>query len=134
MSDHLAEYKVSSVENHIFIVRGQKVILDADLARIYGVQTKRLNEQVVRNSERFPEDFMFQLTDTELDVLRSQFATSNIGRGGRRYRPYVFTEHGMLMAANVLNSKQAIRMSVFVARPPETSSRGRILPVPVSLN
>lgn len=96
-------------------IRGQSVILDSDLATLYGVTTKRLNEQAKRNSERFPSDFLFQLTDQEWNALRSQNATSK-GRGGRRYSPYVFTEHGAVMAANVLNSKLAIQMSVAVVR------------------
>jgi hypothetical protein len=96
-------------------IRGQKVILDSDLARIYGVTTKRLNEQVRRNAKRFPSDFLFQLTATEVESLRSQIATSN-SRGGRRYMPYAFTENGAVMAANVLNSPAAVRMSVFVVR------------------
>ena len=107
------------IESLIHIVRGQKVILDADLARIYGVTTKRLNEQVKRNLKRFPSDFMFRLTKPEIeDVLhlRSQFATSNNRRGGLRYYPYAFTEHGAIMAANVLNSPSAVQMSVFVVR------------------
>ena len=92
------------VETLIHEIRGQRVILDTDLARIYGVPTKRLNEQVKRNGERFPEDFAFQLTAREASDLRSQFATSR-SHGGRRYLPYAFTEHGALMAANVLNSR-----------------------------
>ena len=96
-------------------IRGQKVILDSDLARIYGVPTKRLNEQVQRNAKRFPSDFLFQLTATEVESLRSQIATSNT-RGGRRYLPYAFTENGAVMSANVLNSPAAVRMSVFVVR------------------
>ena len=94
-------------------IRGHAVILDADLATLYGVSVKRLNEQVRRNMERFPEHFMFRLTDAEWKRLRSQIATSK-GRGGRRYIPYVFTEHGAIMAANVLNSSQAIKMSIAV--------------------
>ncbi len=88
------------------------------LAALYGTSTKRLNEQVRRNAERFPADFMFQLTNQELGVLRSQFATSNVrpGRGGRRYLPFVFTEHGALMAANMVNTPRAIAASVFVVR------------------
>ena len=85
----------------------------SDLAALYGVPVKRLNEQVRRNTERFPEHFMFQLTDAEWERLRSQIATSK-GRGGRRYTPYAFTEHGAIMAANVLNSSQAIQMSIAV--------------------
>src|SRR4030043_383112 len=91
-------------------------MLDSDLAELYGVTTKRLNEQIRRNLGRFPDDFMFQLTPQEADSLRSQFATSKPERGGRRYLPYAFTEHGAIMAASVLNSPQAVRMSVFVVR------------------
>ena len=98
-------------------IRGQKVILDSDLARIYGVPTKRLNEQVRRNIKRFPPDFIFQLTVKEADSLRSQIATLKSGRGQhRKYLPYAFTENGAIMAANVLNSPEAVRMSVFVVR------------------
>jgi len=96
-------------------IRGQRVILDADLARIYGVPTKRLNEQVRRNAKRFPPDFLFQLTAVEIENLKSQIATSS-SHGGRRKLPYAFTENGAIMAANVLNSPQAVRMSVFVVR------------------
>ena len=80
------------IERSILLIRGHKVILDSDLAELYGVTTKRLNEQVRRNLPRFPEDFMFQLTESETYLLRSQFATSKKGRGGRRYLPYAFTE------------------------------------------
>jgi len=104
------------VESRILILRHQKVILDADLAELYAVSVKRLNEQVKRNRERFPDDFVFQLTAKEHKILRSQIATSNSERGGRRYRPYAFTEHGAIMAATILNSRRAIRMSVFVVR------------------
>jgi hypothetical protein len=105
------------VERRILLARGQKVLLDSDLASLYGVTTKRLNEQVKRNIERFPEDFMFQLTADEHDALRSQIATLKTGRGQhRKYRPFVFTEHGAIMAASVLNSSQAIEMSVYVVR------------------
>jgi hypothetical protein len=101
----------------ILILRGQRVIIDAELAALYGVTTKRLNEQVKRNAERFPEDFMFQLTAEEDAALRSQIATSNgPGRGGRRYAPYAFTEHGAIQAANVVNSPRAVQMSVHVVR------------------
>lgn len=103
------------IDNLIREIRGQKVILDADLAGLYGVPTKRLNEQFRRNRKRFPDDFAFQLTVEEAAALRSQNATSSL-HGGRRYRPYVFTEHGALQAANILNSPDAIRMSVFVIR------------------
>jgi hypothetical protein len=106
----------SAVESRILFLRHQRVILDADIAQLYGVPVKRLNEQVKRNQERFPSDFMFQLSEKEHGALRSQFATSNEGRGGRRYTPYVFTEHGAIMAATVLNSERAVQMSVFVVR------------------
>jgi len=104
------------VESRILILRHQKVILDADLAELYAVPVKRLNQQVKRNKERFPDDFVFQLTPREDKILRLQIATSSAAHGGRRYRPYAFTEHGAIMAATVLNSKRAIRMSVFVVR------------------
>ena len=113
---------VEQIESQIFLIRGQKVMLDQDLAELYGVETKRLNEQVRRNSERFPEDFMFQLTAEEFSSLRSQIATSNnptatpAGRGGRRHLPYAFTEHGAIMAASVLNSPRAVETSVQVVR------------------
>lgn len=95
------------IESRILLIRSHKVILDSDLAQLYGVATKRLNEQVKRNKERFPSDFMFQLTAREALTLRSQIATSNRGHGGRRYQPYAFTEHGAIMAASVLNSHRA---------------------------
>jgi len=98
------------------ILRRQRVILDTTLAELYSVSVKRLNQQVNRNRERFPVDFMFQLTKEEYESLRLQNATSNKGRGGRRYFPHVFTEHGAIMASTVLNSKPAVEMSVFVVR------------------
>ena len=100
----------------IIIARGLKVILDSDLANLYGVETRRLNEQVKRNQSKFPEDFMFQLCKKEFEILKSQIATSSSNWGGRRTSPFVFTEHGALQAANVLNSEQANRMSVFIIR------------------
>lgn len=105
-----------NIVSHIRIVRGRKVILDSDLAALYGVSTKRLNEQVKRNLDRFPSDFMFQLTQAETDFLRSQFATSSKSQGGRRFLPYVFTEHGTLMAANILNNPIAIAVSIEIVR------------------
>ena len=116
------------IESLILNLRGLKVILDADLAEIYGVPTKRLNEQVKRNTDRFPEDFMFQLTALELENLKSQIATasqeafpmrSQIATASRRnirHRPHAFTEHGAIMAATILNSPEAVAMSVFVVR------------------
>ena len=98
-------------------IRGQKVILDSDLARIFGVPTFRFNEAIKRNRERFPSDFMFQLTAVDAESLRSQFAILKKGRGQhRKFLPYAFTENGAVMAANVLNSPEAVRMSVFVVR------------------
>jgi hypothetical protein len=92
------------------------VILDSDLARLYGVPTKALNQAIKRNSERFPSDFAFELSQNEWERLRSQIVTSNQTRGGRRYLPQAFTEHGVVMAANVLSSPLAITMSVYVVR------------------
>lgn len=101
----------------IFVLRGQRVILDRELAAIFGVTTKRLNEQVKRNHERFPPDFMFELTAAEAESSRSQIATLNRGRGKNlKYLPRAFTEHGAIQAANVLNSARAIAMSVYVVR------------------
>jgi hypothetical protein len=97
-------------------IRSQKVVLDTDLALIFGVPTFRFNEAIKRNRERFPNDFMFQLTAAEAESLTSQIAMSKPGRGGRRTLPYAFTENGAIMAANVLNSPEAVRMSVFVVR------------------
>jgi hypothetical protein len=105
-----------SIDLRIMILRHERVILDTALAELYNVSVKRLNEQTKRNRKRFPADFMFQLTPRENKSLRSQFATSNIGRGGRRSLPNAFTEHGAIMAATVLNSEQAVEMSVFVVR------------------
>lgn len=110
---------IARIEDQIYTIRGKRVMLDADLAGLYGVTTRRLNEQVRRNAGRFPEDFAFQLTDQEVAILMSQNATSSRdtrGHGGRRKRPLVFTEHGAIMAASVLNSPRAVEMSVFVVR------------------
>jgi hypothetical protein len=105
-----------AIENKILVVRGRQVMLDEDLADLYGVETKRLIEQVKRNLERFPEDFMFQLSKDEVAALRSQIATSNNGRGGRRYAPYVFTELGVAMLSSVLRSKTAIAVNIEIMR------------------
>jgi hypothetical protein len=102
------------VDSKIFVLRGQRVILDTDLAELYGVQVRHLNQQAKRNAERFPQAFRFQLSEHELKILKLQNVISSEGHGGTRYRPYVFTEHGTIMAATVLNSKRAIEMSVFV--------------------
>jgi len=104
------------IERRIYLMREHKVMLDSDLAELYEVTTKRLNEQVKRNRGRFPADFMFQLNLDESRHLRSQIATSKTGRGGRRYQPYVFTEHGALMLASVLNSEAAIHASIQIVR------------------
>ncbi len=108
--------ELALIEEKIYIIRGQKVMLDADLAELYQVETRRLNEQVKRNIERFPEDFMFQLTEKEVEELpmRSQFATAS--KRNVRYRPFVFTEHGAVMLASVLKSKTAIEASLHVVR------------------
>ena len=100
----------------IYEVRGHKMMLDFDLARVYGVETKSLNRAVKRNADRFPKDFMFQISSNEWKNLKYQIGTSSSGHGGRRRRPYAFTEHGAIMAANVLNSARAVQMSVFVVR------------------
>ena len=102
------------VINKIHFIRGNKVMLDSDLADLYGEETRRLNEQIKRNIERFPSDFMFQLTENEFENLKSQFATSSWG--GRRKLPYVFTEHGVLMLSSVLNSKKAISINIQIVR------------------
>jgi len=107
---------IERIEQAIYLIRGQRVMLDNDLAKIYGVPTKRLKEQVRRNSDRFPRDFMFPLTLQEIMNLRSQFATSSSGWGGARYLPMAFTEHGAIMLANVLNSPKAVKASIAVVR------------------
>jgi predicted amino acid-binding ACT domain protein len=108
----------ADIDALILELRGQKVILNADLARLYGVSTKALNQAVKRNEEKFPADFMFRLSNHEAEDLwrsRSQFVTLKRGQN-IKYLPYAFTEHGAIMAANVLNSRQAVQMSVFVVR------------------
>lgn len=102
------------VDSKILALRGHRVILDADLAELYGVQVRHLNQQVKRNAKRFPPAFRFQLSPQEFKILRSQNVISSEGHGGTRYMPYAFTEHGAIMAATVLNSERAIEMSVFV--------------------
>lgn len=116
MNKSLERVPIDRVESAIMLVRGEKVILDSDLAKLYGVTTTRLNEQVRRNQDRFPEDFAFRLSKDEYADLISQFATSSLRHGGRRKLPLVFTEHGAIMAANVLNSKSAVLASVQVVR------------------
>lgn len=107
---------LETIERRILQIRDHKVMLDKDLAELYGVTTARLNEQVKRNIGRFPNDFAFQLTQKEFDLLMSQIATSNTGRGGRRKLPWVFTEHGILMLSSVLRSEQAIQANIAIMR------------------
>jgi len=129
MSDTKSLVPVERIERMILLIRGQKVMLDADLAELYGVETKTLNRAVKRNIERFPDDFMFQLTEEEGEVLRCQFGTSNgaldlrlqnvtskDGRGGRRYPPYVFTELGVAMLSSVLHSPRAVAVNIDIMR------------------
>jgi hypothetical protein len=106
----------SLIERRIYLIRGQEVMLDNDLAELYQIETKTLNRAVKRNTERFPKDFMFQLTGEEGKSLRYQFGTSNEGRGGRRTLTYAFTEHGVVMLSSVLHSKRAIAMNIFIVR------------------
>jgi hypothetical protein len=110
------ELSVQLIEQRIYLIRGQKVMIDFDLAELYGVTTSRLNEQVRRNRKRFPEDFMFQLTREEAESLRSQIAISKTGRGGPRYLPKAFTEQGVAMLSTVLNSERAIEVNITIMR------------------
>ncbi len=104
------------IERAILLIRGEKAMLDRDLAALYGVSTKVLLQSVRRNAERFPADFMFQLTDEEVEILRSQFVTSSSGHGGRRYIPYAFTEQGVAMLSSVLRSKRAVEVNIAIMR------------------
>ena len=108
----MVKNEIKPIQNLIYEIRGQKVMMDSDLARLYEIETKILNKAVKRNIERFPDFFMFQLTEDEFNSLRFQFGTSNEGKGGRRYLPYVFSEHGVLMLSSVLNSKKAISVNI----------------------
>ena len=105
---------VERVAAQMYVIRGQTVMFDADLAALYGVETRALVQAVKRNAERFPQDFMFQLTDKEAEHLRSQFVTSSWG--GRRYNPYAFTEHGVAMLSSVLRSKRAVEVHITIVR------------------
>jgi len=108
---------VEAITRRIYLIRGQKVMIDSDLAELYQVPTKRLNEAVRRNIKRFPEDFMFQLTTEEASALRSQFATLETGRGRySKYAPLAFTEHGVAMLSSVLHSDRAIQMNIVIIR------------------
>jgi len=104
------------IQKIIYEIRKHKVMLDRDLAELYGVELKAMNQAVKRNIDRFPSDFMFQLTEKEWNILRSQFVTANESFSKVRFRPYVFTEHGVLMLSNVLNSTKAIQMSIQIIR------------------
>ncbi|MGE3610887.1 MAG: ORF6N domain-containing protein [Bacteriovoracaceae bacterium] len=110
------EFQIQKIEAMIYTIRGQKVMLDRDLAALYRVETKRLNEQVKRNIDRFPLDFMFRLTAEEFEVLKSQFATSKPGSGGKQKLPLVFTENGVAMLSGVLKSKEAIQVNISIMR------------------
>jgi ORF6N domain len=116
----LAESRVAipteRIEHAILVVRDEKVMLDRDLAALYGVETRALVQAVRRNRERFPDDFMFQLSKEELDNLRSQTVISSSGWGGRRYPPYAFTEHGVAMLSSVLRSQRAVRVNIEIMR------------------
>jgi hypothetical protein len=113
----IAPLSIGEIAQRIHLIRGQRVVLDSDLAAFYGETTKRFNQQVSRNRERFPEDFMFRLNNEEYESLRLQFATLKTGRGQhRKYLPHVFTEHGAIMAATLLNSARATALSVYVVR------------------
>ena len=107
---------LESVASKIYLIREHKVMLDADLADLYGVPTKAFNRAVKRKERRFPEDFMFQLTMEEAEALRCQIGTSNKGRGGRRYLPYAFTEQGVSMLSSILNSERAIQVNITIMR------------------
>ncbi len=110
------EFKLECINEMIYIIRGQKVMLDSDLAKLYGVETKALNRQVRRNLIRFPEDFMFQLTKEEYESLKCQIGTSKEGRGGKQKHPLVFTENGVAMLSSVLKSDQAALVNIAIMR------------------
>jgi len=116
MNEKMIKISIERIEQAIFLIRGQKVLLDADLAQLYGVETKILNKAVKRNLDRFPDDFMFQLTAEESKNLRFQIGTSKKQRGGRRYLPYAFTEQGVSMLSSVLRSKRAIEVNIVIMR------------------
>jgi phage regulator Rha-like protein len=112
----MVKFNAEKIEKMIYVIRGRKVMLDSDLAELYGVETKVLNQAVKRNAERFPSDFMFCLSLQEVTNLRSQNVTSSGTYGGRRYLPYAFTEHGVAMLSAVLKSKQAIAVNLSIIR------------------
>lgn len=110
------DFPIDQIQNMIYEIRGQRVMLDSDLAKLYGVETKVFNQSVKRNIRRFPDDFMFKLTTKEYEALRSQIVTSKEGKGGRRYQPLVFTESGVAMLSGVLNSIRAIDVNIAIMR------------------
>jgi hypothetical protein len=110
------DIQLDQIQNMIYIVRGQRVMLDSDLAQLYGVETKALNRQVRRNMIRFPDDFMFQLTKEEYESLKCQIGTSKVGRGGKQKQPLVFTENGVAMLSSVLRSEQAALVNISIMR------------------
>lgn len=114
MSDDLK--LITQIEGMIYEIRGQRVMLDSDLARLYGIETKQLKRAVRRNQKRFPHDFMFELNNQEVNNLRYQFGTSNGKHGGLRYLPMVFTENGVAMLSSVLNSEQAVLVNISIMR------------------
>ena len=116
MRKNLAIVPTEIIERKIYLVRGTKVMFDSDLAKLYEIETKFFNRAVKRNKDRFPVDFMFQLTEKESQNLRFQIGTSSSGYGGRRYFPYVFTEHGVAMLSSVLNSKRAVQINIAIVK------------------
>ena len=112
----MSDLKLSQIENMIYVIRGQKVMLDSDLAKLYQVETKVLNQAVKRNLSRFPSDFMFQLSKEEYSSLKSQFVTSKAARGGKQKLPLVFTENGLAMLSGILNSERAILVNISIMR------------------
>jgi hypothetical protein len=110
------QFELEQIKEMVYVIRGQKVMLDSDLAKLYGVETKALNRQVKRNSIRFPEDFMFKLSTEEFENLRCQNGTSSLDYGGRRYQPFVFTENGVAMLSSVLKSDQAALVNIAIMR------------------
>jgi hypothetical protein len=112
----MSEVSLSKIENMIYVIRGQKVMVDSDLAELYQVETKALNQAVRRNLERFPKDFMFQLTSEEYRTLKSQSVTSKVGRGGKQKLPLVFTENGLAMLSGILSSNRAVQVNIAIMR------------------
>jgi hypothetical protein len=112
----MSDVSLSKIENMIYLIRGQKVMVDSDLADLYQVETKALNQAVRRNLDRFPKDFMFQLTSEEYRTLKSQSVTSKVGRGGKQKLPLVFTENGLAMLSGILSSNRAVQVNIAIMR------------------